>query len=219
LQLIAFLNLNYYSQHYICETVETIKIQNTREDLYRQYKFIKKLDYKIHYQKLHRTILQSLLISTAVVVGLIFLTDTSSLITIKAITFIIILLAWALRGVYIAWFFIKMKKVDNWIHSAIANALESDIKHSFWYDDQKIVFITEKIKSEIAWSYYKYYAEDTSSVYFFPENTSLYSGTSFSESEIGNKAIEDLKKMARMHLVELKSQTAERPFRKWRKMA
>jgi hypothetical protein len=112
-----------------------------------------------------------------------------------------------------------MKRVNNWIHSTIASALETEIKYSFRYDDQKIVFITEKIRSEIAWSYYKYYAEDTSSVYLFPENASMYSGTSFSESEIGNKAVEDLKKIARMHLVELKSHTTERPFRKWWKMA
>lgn len=65
-----------------------------------------------------------------------------------------------------------------------------------------MTFVTDKYKSEIQWSYYKYYAENKSSVYLIC-GRSLYDAIYFSPDDIGLDNFERLKEMAKLKLVPL----------------
>jgi hypothetical protein len=183
--------------------MQPIQIQNTKADLTRQFKFIKALVYKQHYKKLHLYLAISLGLATIIVTGLMYLTSPNSLITIKAIFFILLIIIWILAMAYAIWYFVKMTRVNSWITSVINKALLEENKYSIYFDDQKIFFLTKNIKSEVLWTYYKYFAEDSESIYLFPENESMYSCTSFSNMEIGIETLANLKEIAKVKLEKL----------------
>jgi len=180
--------------------VEKIEILNTKSDLNRQFMFLRSLEYNIYYKGLHKGIAICLIGLTTLFIGLLFIPDNDLIIKIKAVASILFLLSLIAAFIYLCWFLIQKGKKDLSIKKMINNGLLPENKYSLSFDDQKLIFINKKVKSELSWDYYTFYSEDQHSIYLFPKGVSIYACTSFSENEIGQEAIEKLKKIAKEKL-------------------
>jgi hypothetical protein len=91
-----------------------------------------------------------------------------------------------------------LKKVNLLVDSALKNETEYFIQ----FNDKVIVFITDKVRTEAAWSNWNGYREaDGKLVLFF--DGYLYHNTSFSAAEIGEENLASLKSIVKKALPEL----------------
>jgi hypothetical protein len=75
---------------------------------------------------------------------------------------------------------------------------------------KNITYITNQIKTEIAWSYWEGYTEVDDTLFLFVKNI-LYSANSFSAAEIGSENLEHLKKIVKAKVPELEYGKQKRP--------
>lgn len=74
------------------------------------------------------------------------------------------------------------------------------MEYLFAFDDDKLTFTTPIYKSEVNWSFYKYYAEDEITIYIMTESN-FYETVSFSSSEIGPEYFNLLKEIVKSKLI------------------
>ncbi len=175
--------------------MQAILINRTKSDLKRQFKFLKQLEnsFELDQRRLYISVLIGL---TLAIFLLLTFTDINSLITFKAISFVLICLLWILAIVYSISFYIKRWRRNKWISNAIEETLKKNQKDYITFDEEFFSYGSEDFKTELNWTYFKAYLEDKDSIYLFPLGT-IYQCHSFSSYEIGEDNLVQLKNIAK----------------------
>ena len=182
--------------------MESIRITTGSPDLEGQLHFLVKQEFHVTYYQ-YRAVPYFLIGWTALVVALWTLTNTDSFITLKAIFFVLTLLLWVAALIFYGTVFIKWLKRKAWIKSTLKERNEKTIEFTFAFDEKSLHFTTNTYKTELHWEHYKYWCENNSSVFLFPEN-SLYDAIYYSRSELGEENYDRLKQIAKEKLIDLK---------------
>ena len=181
--------------------MELIEVNRTKTDLKQQLSFLIKREFITVYGKYFR-LFYLLAGITAIVLAISFFTSADSFIVLKAWLIMMTAIIWAAGGIFLITIFIRWIKRRNWSDKVIKAFLNTDSKFYIAFNEEKFTFVADTFKSDIKWEFYKYYAEDNTSIYFFPEKN-LYEAVYFSPNDIGGEYFEQLKLIAKAKLMPL----------------
>ncbi len=182
--------------------VEPIQFTNRENpDLKDQLTFLIKREFYVRYAKLRKVPLYLAGITLAVIAIYVF-TPTNSLITLKAITLVLLGLAWGISVLVSVFILIKWIKRNRWKNKMLEWASQNSNNYTFYFDQDVLKFEMETFKSEISWAHYIYWAENKNSIFIFPESN-LYDSIYYSESELGTENYQELKRLASSKLINL----------------
>lgn len=94
------------------------------------------------------------------------------------------------------------------------NSLNNETTYAIQFTNETIIFITEKMKTELTWSYWEGYREVNGTLFLFIKDH-LYHSTSFSPAEIGEENFESLSSIVKENLPELE----ENSLKKWYRLS
>jgi hypothetical protein len=180
-------------------TMEPILINRNKADLKQQFNYLIRQEFIITYGS-HKRLPLCLIGATLAILAVAVFTNNDSLIVFKGVSLLLIAIAWVIAAIFFVTLLIKWIKRTNWRDQSINFFLLAASKAYIVFDNDKLTFITDTYKSEINWEFYKYFGEDDSSVYLFPERN-LYEALYFSANDIGEENLEKLKAIAKSKLM------------------
>ncbi|KAA5549038.1 hypothetical protein F0145_00080 [Adhaeribacter rhizoryzae] len=177
--------------------METIKLNKTIEEEYRQALFLLNFIRAIELKSIRYKLIYILSL-TAILVGLSVFGSIEYLIGF----YIVLIVSWA---IFIINYFIKFRKYKQKKAKLKVVAEENfnqlgDFILEFNQDLIKVT--TEKFNSEVKWEYFRAYLEEENTIYILMEQIS--STWSFSKQEIGEDALNKLKQIVKEKLPPLK---------------
>jgi hypothetical protein len=176
-----------------------IELNKATPELNRQLDFLIKQEFRISYFK-YRHISLYLLVITILLVALLIFTDFTTLITLKAVSTVIISMLWTIAFIIGLTILFKKYKRNIWKRKTLKATFSNDIKFKFSFDDKELHFVTDSYKTDIKWNYYKYYAVDKDSIFIF-NKANIYDAIYYSKNELGNKHFDDLKQICATNLI------------------
>jgi len=112
-------------------------------------------------------------------------------------------LFWVFSLIIAVSYLVKLYKRNIWIKKTVTAILKKNAKNYLLFDEEQLTYSSDDYKSEIKWTYFSAYLEDTISIYIFPQG-SVFSCHSFSAFEIGQDNLQQLKQIVRTKLPMLK---------------
>jgi hypothetical protein len=181
--------------------MEPLLVKMTKEESRRQLNFLIRKEFRLSYSSYLKPFYYIVAFSLLILL-LSLLTSSEALITFKGVSIFFSLLVWAAILIFVLIIVIKIIKRIVWRNEAIKVVFRKGVSCRISFDAEKLTLITDSYKSEMAWTYYKYYDEDEISIYIIPE-TSLYHTVSFSTIEIGEENLAKLKEIVKEKLIPL----------------
>jgi uncharacterized membrane protein len=178
--------------------MQPILINRNKADLEQQFNFLIRQEFIITYGRYKRFPLY-LIGATFVILAVAFFTSTDKFIMLKGVSLVSIAIAWLIVVIFSVAILIKWIRRTKWRNNSINSFLIADTKAYMSFDNDKISFITDTYQSDINWEFYKYFGEDKTSIYIFPERN-LYEALYFSAGDIGEENFKLLKSMAKLKL-------------------
>jgi len=129
------------------------------------------------------------------------------MVVFKGVSFIFIPLIAAFALIYFAWFVYQRNKAWKWCKSAARQAIDRGEEEIITFSESGLVIEAKNYRTEVQWEFFRYFDEDESTLYLFTAEGSLYSCWSFSEQEIGQDAVAQMKMLARTKLQLLATNT------------
>lgn len=160
------------------------------------------LAYNLHYKKTFRIFLLIFFVPLLITASVWIFTDTDTLVVFKGVSFIITPLILAIALGYFVWFAYQ-SKAWKWCKSAAKLAIDRGEEETIRFSEKGLLVEAKNYRTEVQWDYFKYFDEDESTLYLFTADGSLYSCWSFSEKEIGNEEVTQLKVLASTKLQKL----------------
>lgn len=121
---------------------------------------------------------------TIVILGLFIFTPPDSLITFKAVSSIMLALAWACALLFAALILYKWYKRYKWKKKSVELANNADECYKFYFTEERIFFEGPKYKTEFTWDHYTYWIENNNTIFIFP-GSNLYEALYFSVRDLG----------------------------------
>ena len=178
--------------------MEPIPIKITKEDLDKEFSFIKRISDKGNWQKRKKYIFV-LIGATTIIFSVFLLTAGNSFIEFKAIFSLMLLLGWLTALLLAISFFLKRSKDFSKLRKAYAKVLEKPQQEYLIFDEDKITIVATDFKTELNWSYYGcYFLEDGTRLYLFIRDG--YSISYFSPTKIGAENFNTLNQIVQKKL-------------------
>jgi hypothetical protein len=173
----------------------------SEEESRRQLNFLIRKEIRLSYSSYLKPFYYVIVFSVLILL-LSLLTPSEALVTLKGVSIFFGLMVWAAILILIAIIVIKIIKRIVWRNKTIKASFSKGESCRISFDLEKLTLITDSYKSEMAWTYYKYYDDDETTIYIIPD-TSLYYTVSFSAIEIGKEHLGKLKEIVKMKLIPL----------------
>jgi hypothetical protein len=90
------------------------------------------------------------------------------------------------------------------IEKVIQSKMNEDRDYVVSFDDDHFFIRSNDFKLELDWNYFKAYLESEKAIFLFPEG-SLYDAYSFTENEIGDENLANLRKIVKGKLTQLET--------------
>jgi hypothetical protein len=181
------------------EPIEFINRENP--DYENQLTYLIKREFFVTYHKL-RKFTYYLIGATLIAFGIILFTPSNSLITIKALSILLLSLIWLITILFAIPILLKWYKRYKWKMNSIAFAKNDDHSYKLYFNEEKISFETTKYKTELSWDYYTYWIEHKNSIFIFPKSN-IYEAVYYSASDLGAENYLYLKNIASTKLIRL----------------
>ena len=181
--------------------MQPILLKKVDSEIRKQYAFLRKLDKSLTIE-IPRSVSLFYVLTTIGFILLYTVTDANSFIVLKGASFILIGLMWLTAVIIILWLFIKIHRHSRLVDSLMQAALNTEIEYYITFDEDKLTFITNEVKTEVVWSYWHGYAEVEEMLVLFVKGY-LYSTNTFSDAEIGLENLEQLKAIVRRKVIKL----------------
>jgi hypothetical protein len=178
--------------------MQPILINRNKPNLKQQLNFLIRQEFLITYGP-HKKLALYLIGTTLIILVVALFSSTDNLIVFKGVSLVLIALAWLVAVAFSVTLLIKWIKRTHWRNKSIDSFLFADTKAYIVFDDDKLTLITDTFKSDIKWEFYKYFREDKTSIYIFPE-WNLYEAHYFSAGDIGEENFKQLKSLAKSKL-------------------
>lgn len=186
-----------------------IPYKKVNEETIKQYNYLKSLDLSLGW-RIHQFWIWFYSCITVAVIILYIATASNTLIVLKVMSLMILALMYLIGLIVLIVDAIRrsrhLKKVDLLLN----NSLSDEATYSIQFTEETITFITDKIRTEVAWSYWEGYREVDGTLFLFTKDH-LYHSTSFSSAEIGISNFESLRSIVKERLPELE----EISLKKW----
>lgn len=178
--------------------MQPIPITRTKEDLHQQFKVLKKVEL-FTYKKQYYPTLIALTLFSLIFLILFFFTNSSSLVTLKAVSFTLLGLAWFAALIFAFWKYLKWQKNKTRINENIETEIRKKINYFMSYDTNGITHSSDDYKTELKWNHFVGYLNNRDSVFLFPKG-SIYSCISFSKFEIGKEHLDNLLELVKVNI-------------------
>jgi len=181
--------------------LEPVPYRKIDEEIVRQYNYLKSLDLSFGW-RIHPFWIWFYCCVTVAVIIFHIVTDADTLIVTRVMSLVILALMYVAALIVLIRDAIRRSRHVGKIDRLLKNALDNEISMSIQFTTETITFITDKVKSEIAWTYWNGYREVDGNVFLFIKD-GLYNATSFSAAEIGEDNLEALRSIVKGKLPEL----------------
>jgi hypothetical protein len=181
--------------------MEPFLVNMTKPESKRQLNFLIRKEFKSKYWGWRKPFYYLIGVTSSILV-FATLTPSEIWVTLKAVSIFLIGIVWVAVLVFFGVIVIRWFRMIRWRNRYIETAFKSDTEYLLAFDDDKLIFSTPKYRSEVNWSYYRYYAEDEITVYIIPE-ANIYQTISLSSLEIDKEYFDLLKKTVKLKLTPL----------------
>ena len=181
------------------ETLE-IKIRESI-DYEAQLTFLIKRDFFVTFYKF-KYISYYLNGVTLILLGIILFTPHDSLLSLKAVSILMLSFFWICYLVYSITIIYKWYNRNKWKRESITLAKKDESSYKFYFDNEKLSFETSTYKTELTWDYYTYWIENKNSIFLFTKSN-IYEALYYSESDLGKTNYLELKNIASEKLEKL----------------
>jgi hypothetical protein len=163
--------------------------------------------YDLQYKKTVKIILLILFVPVSLTCAIWIFTGSDTMVVFKGVSFILIPLIATFALMYFAWFVYQRNKAWKWCKTAAKQAIGRGEEEIITFSEMGLAVEANNYRTEVQWAFFKYFDEDESTLYLFTAEGSIYSCWSFSEQEIGQDAVAQMKMLARVKLQLLATNT------------